>query len=863
MPKNLRNPPIRIRVSDPNNTLTSTARLGRAVGFAQMKVRQLAHQLWRQDPDRTHLPARTYRYAMPASSVSMIEIKTSPPNGMWLVRIVGGSPLPAGILALPRNVDNDQGWVSPFEQDADPDAVPPLPEVELPGTPFQDAIPDPPAFRPPPPLNAHGIFRREGGEVTYIRDQDFRLFEGANLVDWRSPLIEDPVTGEQTFEILHWHAGNRYLPHYNQIRSGSGDGSEDQMETFFYDRSGTIKVDGPVPVNATGLIRGVALRNLLLEDRQEPDGTPKLNPDGSEKKEEYLCIVGHLKNDGYEVHARLREDPDDLGWRFLGRVGPFAELGNTVVVSNMSWNVPIHFNRIGTKACQINMTSNNANVGGIVSFLLEVSVNGDTVTSSHTNVSVAGNIESTFVNTTTIVNEPEGGDILNLPLCSSGGKGTATDTSNRTDNQRSFRATTQGESPIAADYKIDTDDEIGFISTSMNDFVDATTFVQSSIESSVFDACKVPFLGTFLLPDFGFFLARENITTFNGNWKIDRDSQVSLHMDGGRKSFTIGPLTAGLANHNVDAEVTRSTTRTVTSDAFGGFDPFPTEANGGVVITETESSSIATTRAQATANISRTQSLLTTELEITFADIRYGSMIVKHRFLRPESIEDNSGGSESPGASNPQSVGPVKNVHLSGINRGDPLKEQLIVGTSTTPTLWGTRNSQVNRTFIQAPGVSLEIEDVDEFYAQNFTSGGLQVGFIFHTNFLSGAENITQNTSTSVSLPQNAVFRNSKTRLTSQTLSSNVAVHDRLGGLFFNVDLPGADNQSIRIGGFTVPAEWDFTSHSSYAGVDPTVSVGMPPNEELGPQGDESNTTRPLFGPLVAVQNATIPPVVP
>lgn len=91
MPRFRRNPSIRIRVQDKDNTLASSAALGRAVGWAQMKVRQLNRALWRSDPDRTHLPARTYRYAMPGSTVSMIEIKTSPPAGMWLVRIVGDS----------------------------------------------------------------------------------------------------------------------------------------------------------------------------------------------------------------------------------------------------------------------------------------------------------------------------------------------------------------------------------------------------------------------------------------------------------------------------------------------------------------------------------------------------------------------------------------------------------------------------------------------------------------------------------------------------------------------------------------------------------------------------------------------------
>lgn len=135
MPRFRRNPSIRIRVQDKDNTLASTAALGRAVGWAQMKVRQLNRALWRSDPDRTHLPARTYRYAMPGSTVSMIEIKTSPPAGMWLVRIVGDSSKFGNFIWVPTegpdfpDVPRDQilvkaeGFGGAYNVEIEPDLI--------------------------------------------------------------------------------------------------------------------------------------------------------------------------------------------------------------------------------------------------------------------------------------------------------------------------------------------------------------------------------------------------------------------------------------------------------------------------------------------------------------------------------------------------------------------------------------------------------------------------------------------------------------------------------------------------------------------------------------------------------------------
>jgi hypothetical protein len=89
-----------------------------------------------------------------------------------------------------------------------------------------------------------------------------------------------------------------------------------------------------------------------------------------------------------------------------------------------------------------------------------------------------------------------------------------------------------------------------------------------------------------------------------------------------------------------------------------------------------------------------------------------------------------------------------------------------------------------------------------------------------------------------------------------------VAVHDRNGAYFYNIELPSSD----RVGYFTNPgpllvflANFNYTSYSAYGSQDPTIPVGMPLNEALGAQTTLANTTRPLFYALVAVQNEKIP----
>ena len=240
-------------------------------------------------------------------------------------------------------------------------------------------------------------------------------------------------------------------------------------------------------------------------------------------------------------------------------------------------------------------------------------------------------------------------------------------------------------------------------------------------------------------------------------------------------------------------------------------------------------------------------------------------MIIKHRVFQPEEgFFFNQPGTDAPTVANPQTVGPVINQRL-GV---DLLPVIAIAGTSLPVDLgevasWAPRNRFLNKTIVVAQDVSEQFEDVDEFYAQNFTTGLFQIPRIFTRGLQSAADSVALGTdideSTSEANAPNIVLEAIKTIPTSLELSTNVAVHDRLGKLFYSVDVPDNDLFTQRIQGTSFFPDWNYTSYSAYVNIDQTLSVEQPPNEQNGPQGELTNTTRPLFSPMVAVQNITIP----
>jgi len=106
-----------------------------------MKVRILAKEIVRLEEEelaegrRTIFPARKYYYAMPASTVQRIEITTSPPGGMWLIRIIGGGSKFGNFIWVPTegpdfpDVPRDQilvkavGFGGAYNVEIEPDLI--------------------------------------------------------------------------------------------------------------------------------------------------------------------------------------------------------------------------------------------------------------------------------------------------------------------------------------------------------------------------------------------------------------------------------------------------------------------------------------------------------------------------------------------------------------------------------------------------------------------------------------------------------------------------------------------------------------------------------------------------------------------
>jgi hypothetical protein len=94
--------PSIIRVQDEDNVLTSSADLGRAVGWAKIQVRAL-NRFLRGPDNKKRLPYRTFHYAMPVKGVSRITIWTRPRDGTWFIRIIGGSSVFGNFIWIPKD----------------------------------------------------------------------------------------------------------------------------------------------------------------------------------------------------------------------------------------------------------------------------------------------------------------------------------------------------------------------------------------------------------------------------------------------------------------------------------------------------------------------------------------------------------------------------------------------------------------------------------------------------------------------------------------------------------------------------------------------------------------------------------------
>ena len=782
--------PVVIRVSDEAQALIPHVQVARAIGFIKAKARQLTPIMWREaECRRNNIPNRTFYYAMPGSAIGTIELKTNPREQSWHARIIGGAQ-PAGILAFPRNVENVNGWIAPFD--------PPTP-----GTPNVGNEDE-----------KRAIYRHTSDPaLTVIKGQDFREFEGANLVDWRSGTLIDPDTGENFIEVLHWHAANRYFP--KVARHDLTDDTFAQYESHFYDESGTVKVEGPGDD-----IKGVALRNLQQVDIDD------------NSLEEYVVITGRIvEPTGYRVHVRGRQAAKDDDPLF-----PWVEIGNTTDLTGIlgtfgpgpwpgGWNTPIHFNRLGTRAVKVEFARLDAPVlQSATPHTLEIFVDGATVTQALTNVGTPQTITETKFKST---NAPGGG---------------VSQVTARTESLR-----IQLASPIAADYKIGSDTELGLITTD---------YQVDGLEDVFFD-----FLSTDTSPPFG--QVHQDVTTTTE--RITRQT-ISFNMDGGQAVFTLGPFALGIQqedmNYVSDVDVDRNV-----------FTPLALDPSLVIAGTFTYSDNLT---ADEHGSVNNSQ-----HLEVQFADIRYGTMVVKERQYVPEAINFNvdihvpagvfvaipAGQLNIPDGANPQVVGPV--IAVTDTTNTIAVVE---VFTSFVPiyAVWGSRNRFINKTHIRGRSLDETFELEDEFYATAKFSGspGIQLPEvyegIFGQGFIPAGPDVDPEETTVVELGTgNATILNSAFLWASPELQSNVGVNDRTGRLFYSVGLFDIDRQSGSKGpgaGFLEPRpDYDHASFTAYGTKDPVADTGMPPNEQNGPQGDETNTTRPLFGPIIMIQNKTIP----
>lgn len=166
-------PAIRFRVEDENNSISSTAQLGGAVGWAKMFIAQQNRRLIRGG--KRKLPKMKWTHAWPGKGIKRIEIESSPYWG-WNVRIIGGRGFGGAFLWFPWD---DDRRVSQF---ATYNSIQQLTKSE-----------------------------GNGGPYTVRQEPDYE----AGIIDWKGPLITEDSQGNELNpplrNVLSWEGPrNRY-----------------------------------------------------------------------------------------------------------------------------------------------------------------------------------------------------------------------------------------------------------------------------------------------------------------------------------------------------------------------------------------------------------------------------------------------------------------------------------------------------------------------------------------------------------------------------------------------------------------------------------------------------------------------------
>ncbi len=755
-----------------------------------------------------------------------------------LDRIIGARfGKPKGLFVLPRTppfafgAEAEFGWTSPFTNLAGESILPGTPETQLGG-------------------RARNVFVRGSAEKpppsSLARAQDERAFEDLDAIcDWRGKESEEGA-GNQL--ILHFQGPpTRYFPKIAGITTGDeGDQTFDLYRPFFYDRGGTVKVLGPEPdtEGVSDVVRGVAVRNF---------GTPT---------EEYVCIIGRIVQPNglptgqvniFEVHAKSRVDIT-ADWRFLGSAGPYPRLGTEgsvrdfLAINDLTWEMPLHFNRTGTRAIAALFGLNDAPDGEDARklFQLEIFVDGETVTDNGLVKILAPTtnpIEIRNIDETVIVQEPATED---LPLCSGVNRGTVTRTETRTVDQAQTGTLTQEDVPVAFDYKIDTDDEIGDISVTSIDITIRETIGGGEEIVTFENACFAPPFTLSADPGNG---GGSQILTGH----LAADSTQLWSINGGRHSATnIGPI-------RTDFRANSDTTFVLTS--------ISTTVDGNKSTVISADSSLATPESE-TTNMGTSAFAGMRMVEVEWADIRYGSLILNNKMIMKKGgfTFNSDADSGFPTAENPIGVPASTNAPFS-FGPNDVLSLGLLTNDLAGFFAWGTHQSFKSRYFIESADFSKAEEDEEEAFAIAFVATspapiltpflqvipGYSVGLFFFLpeEFINVplGTNIAEDVGEADAVP---VYLGSiSSKLPHQLILGINAGHDRHGSFFYALQREGQDGSRYIDGVFSSTGpNWNFTAYADYGFEDPVARVGMPPG---GTNGELSNITAPLFDPVICV----------
>lgn len=689
----------------------------------------------------------------------------------------------AGLLTKPYDEDNLDGWGPPIRTDD--------------GTPI---IPGTPGTLPNRVLFFRGS-EAQPAPGSIVRATTFRAFTDPDVLDWRGKEI-DGVAGR--YPVLHFHGPPaRYFPTSSIVSSGFQsfdllDTTQDHYQDYFYDRNGTILVEGPPLANDK--IRGVAVRN---------QGTAS---------EEYVVITGRAKfaPDGLQFWVRSRSDDEDP-WTLIGSHDFSGALGGLSGDAGYAWNVPVHCNQLGTKAVTMTIGGSDGDADKRNRlFRIEFDILSGSVTTSGLvdvtsgNSSVRTERNNSGGTTTTTPTDPS-----TLPACPTTGSYTVDTTT--THDQEDTTVTTWGATAVAFDYKIDTDDELGKIEMTPES-INRIVITGGGSSTLTSQAC---WNGSFAVVTPG---SQNGSGSSSRVTTSERYTRLSISIEGGRHSAVIGPL-------QTDFEQSGVYTFSTTSETVAG------------VTTSTESVDQQLTDGD--EFIRDFQFFWTFQHEIQWADIRYGSMIVGNRKMFMDRFQFNSENSVGiPGefGEPPAFIGEVKNGN----------GQFGIVSTiSSAPYVGWAEVFYFRRdTWVESEAFSLKVRNDDGPYA---IRSGDPVNLMLLNTLPSiflvpppSGETIT-NTSNPDVEPA-FLTQDDQVPVTGERGRGPFGGHDRFGDFFYQHEhgKPGATDNDFAImrmfGTLFVLFQLieERTSQADYEFTDPVAAVGIP--------GDE-----PGFEPIVCV----------